>query len=198
VLLPADTDQTTIEILYCGPPNSGKTANLKHMQSQLSPEKQFDYQDGVRSFTFVPPGLGLVDGKSVVMKLVVIADHEIGWDSDKVGQVLARVDGVVFVADSNPASEAANLEARYHLTRCMSGCGRNLAEMPFVLQYNKRDLPNGTPSSELNEKLNEWNSPSFEAVATEGFGVFATLKEISRLCITKLQNGQNGQNGSNK
>src|SRR5690606_10649169 len=100
--------------------------------------------------------------------------------------ILKGVDGVVFVADSQLERHDANLEAMHNLYENLAEHGHDPRRMPFVIQYNKRDLPNILPVEELDTALNPTSVPHYEAVATRGVGVFDTLKAVSKQVIKQL------------
>jgi signal recognition particle receptor subunit beta len=102
------------------------------------------------------------------------------------------VDGVVFVADSQIERMEANIESIENLRVNLAEQGYELDKLPFVIQYNKRDLPNVVPLEEMKRALNPRNAPDFEAVAMDGTGVFDTLKAIAKLVIMELKRGQEG------
>ena len=102
------------------------------------------------------------------------------------------MDGVIFVADSQRERFEANLESLYNLEENLEDHGYNLDELPFVIQYNKRDLPNAVPIEELEEELNERKVPSFEASALTGEGVFETFKAVGKLVLANLANPKKG------
>jgi len=99
------------------------------------------------------------------------------------------VDGVVFVADSQDERMDANIESLYNLEENLQSQGYDLATIPYVLQLNKRDLPNVTPTNELTQELLRKDEPVFEAVATTGEGVFDTLKAVAKQVLTELRKG---------
>jgi hypothetical protein len=106
--------------------------------------------------------------------------------------ILKGVDGVVFVADSQIERMEANIESVENLRINLAEQGYNLDAMPYVVQYNKRDLPNVVPLGEMKKALNPRPVPDFEAVAMDGTGVFDTLKAIAKLVIMELKKGQEG------
>jgi signal recognition particle receptor subunit beta len=97
------------------------------------------------------------------------------------------VDGVVFVADSQIERMEANLESVDNLKINLREQGYELEKIPYVVQYNKRDLPNAAPLEEMRKLLNPLNAPDFEACATVGKGVFETLKSVAKLVLTDLK-----------
>jgi signal recognition particle receptor subunit beta len=101
--------------------------------------------------------------------------------------ILKGVDGVVFVADSQFARMEANLESLENLRTNLAEQGYSLDNLPYVIQYNKRDMPGIVPIEELREQLNPNNAPEFEAVAPTGVGVFDTLKAVAKLVLQELK-----------
>ncbi|HEY5677317.1 MAG TPA: GTPase domain-containing protein, partial [Myxococcales bacterium] len=103
--------------------------------------------------------------------------------------ILKGVDGVVFVADSQEERMDANIESVENLRINLAEQGYDLDKIPYVVQYNKRDLPNAAPMDELQNLLNPKRVPHFEAVAPKGEGVYETLKSIAKLILTELKKG---------
>ena len=101
--------------------------------------------------------------------------------------ILKGVDGVVFVADSQEERMDANIESLYNLEENLQSQGYDLAKLPYVLQLNKRDLPNVAPLEDLSHELVRKGEPVFEAVATNGTGVFDTLKAVAKQVLTELR-----------
>ncbi|HMI94582.1 MAG TPA: GTPase domain-containing protein, partial [Polyangiales bacterium] len=101
--------------------------------------------------------------------------------------ILKGVDGVVFVADSQLARMEANLESMENLRSNLAEQGYSLDNLPFVIQYNKRDMPGVVPVDELRSQMNPANVPDFEAVAPQGHGVFDTLKAVAKLVLQELK-----------
>ena len=100
--------------------------------------------------------------------------------------ILKGVDGVIFVADYQSERMEANIEAMHNLYENFESYGYDLTQIPFALQYNKRDLPNAMEMEELRSQLNPGNVPDFEGVAIEGKGVFETLGAVSKLVVQTL------------
>lgn len=103
--------------------------------------------------------------------------------------ILKNVDGVVFVADSQLGRTEANQESGENLRTNLAEQGYSLDKIPYVIQYNKRDLPEIASTEELRALFNPTNVPDFEAVARTGTGVFDTLKAVSKIVFTKLKKG---------
>ncbi len=106
--------------------------------------------------------------------------------------ILKGVDGVVFVADSQIERTEANIESLENLKTNLQEQGYQLEKLPFVMQYNKRDLPNVAEVAELRELLNPTGVPEYEAVARTGVGVFETLKAVAKLVLTEFRKGGGG------
>ena len=106
--------------------------------------------------------------------------------------ILKGVDGVVFVADSQEERLDANIESLENLKLNLEEQGYDLDKLPFVMQYNKRDLPNVSSMEELRNLLNPNNVPEYEACATTGEGVFETLKAVAKLILMELKKGGAG------
>ena len=103
--------------------------------------------------------------------------------------ILKGVDGVVFVADSQVERMEANLESVDNLRVNLAEQGYDLSKIPYVVQYNKRDLPNVVSVDELRNLINPTQVPEYEAVAPTGVGVFDTLKAVAKLVLTELKKG---------
>jgi len=103
--------------------------------------------------------------------------------------ILKGVDGVVMVADSQEMRRDANIEAVDNLKLNLRQNGHDLADLPYVLQLNKRDLPTAMPVEQMTEELRVRDEPIFQAVATRGQGVFDTLKSIIKLVLADLRSG---------
>ena len=101
--------------------------------------------------------------------------------------ILNGVDGIVFVADSQPHRMEANIETLLDLEKNLKVDGQELENFPWVIQYNKRDLPGSESIDELNKRLNFFDVPYFEGVAVRGDGVFNTLKSVINLVVQKVQ-----------
>ena len=100
--------------------------------------------------------------------------------------ILKGVDGIIFVADSQVERFEDNIESMENLIENLKEYNLSLDKIPFVIQYNKRDLPNIAPVEELERALKILKVPYFEAVATEGIGVFETLKTVAKLVLRNL------------
>ncbi len=170
------------KIVYYGPGLGGKTTNIKFIYSKIAPEARgklvsLDTElDRTLFFDFLPVDLGEVKGFKVRFHLYTVPGQVYYNASRKL--ILKGVDGIVFVADSQLERLEDNIESLENLIENLKEYNLTLEKIPFVLQYNKRDLPNIASIDDLNKSLNFLNVPYFEAVANQGIGVFETLKAV--------------------
>ncbi|MCD6277753.1 gliding-motility protein MglA [candidate division WOR-3 bacterium] len=178
------------KIVYYGPGLGGKTTNIKYIYSKITPEQRgklvsLDTElDRTLFFDFLPVDLGTVKGFKVRFHLYTVPGQVYYNASRKL--ILKGVDGIIFVADSQIERFEDNIESMENLIENLKEYNLSLDKIPFVIQYNKRDLPNIAPIEELEKALNILKVPSFEAVATEGIGVFETLKAVAKLVLRNL------------
>ena len=178
------------KIVYYGPGYGGKTSNLVYIHEHAPAAAKGDLltiateTERTLFFDFLPLDLGSVDGFRVRFHLYTVPGQPL-YERTRIA-VLGGVDGVVFVADSQRSRFRETVQSYLEMERVLAAHGRHLSDMPHVLQYNKRDLPDAVPVPILNLRLNRYNAPTFEAVAATGQGVFATLRAISKLVISKL------------
>lgn len=190
VLIRFDQHQVTCKIVYYGPGLSGKTTNLdiihakapKHARGEMT--KIATRGDRTLYFDYMPLDVGQVAGMKTTFQLYTVPGQIYYNNTRKL--VLQGVDGIVFVADSNPAKMPENLESLDNLKENLASLDLALDDIPVVLQLNKRDLPTVMPISEMSAVLNPHGWPVLEAVAKDGQGVFVTLKEIGRLVLDKV------------
>jgi signal recognition particle receptor subunit beta len=179
------------KIVYYGPGLSGKTTNLQHVFKKVPKDTRGELislatdADRTLYFDFLPVNVGNIRGFQVKFQLYTVPGQVYYNATRKL--VLRGVDGLVFVADSQVDKMDENIESLKNLEENLTEYGYDLNEIPFVIQYNKRDLPNIVTIEELQAQLNHRDVPYFEAVATNGAGVFATLKAISKIVIDKAQ-----------
>jgi signal recognition particle receptor subunit beta len=136
-------------------------------------------------FDFLPLALGEIRGFKTRFHLYTVPG-QVFYDASR-KLILKGVDGVVFVADSQMARMEANLESMENLRSNLAEQGYSLDNLPFVIQYNKRDMPGVVPVDELRSQMNPANVPDFEAVAPQGHGVFDTLKAVAKLVLQELK-----------
>lgn len=184
------TREISCKIVYYGPGLSGKTTNLQVIHRKLPQDKRSDMvsldteQDRTLYFDFLPLDLGSIKGFKTKFQLYTVPGQVYYSLTRK--QVLRGVDGVVFVADSQPSRMGENMESLHDLRENLKEQNIKLEDLPLVIQYNKRDLPEILEVEALQEKLNYLAAPHFEATAHNGGGVVPTLKEIAKLVIEKF------------
>jgi signal recognition particle receptor subunit beta len=184
------------KIVYYGPGLCGKTTNLHYIYKKTNPDSKGKMislateTERTLFFDFLPLALGEIRGFKTRFHLYTVPG-QVFYDASR-KLILKGVDGVVFVADSQVERMEANVESVENLRINLAEQGYNLDAIPYVIQYNKRDLPNVVPVAEMKRALNPYGKPDFEAVAAEGGGVFDTLKAIAKLVIMELKKGQEG------
>ncbi len=181
------------KIVYYGPGLCGKTTNLQHIYDSTAPQAKGKLislateTDRTLFLDFMPLELGTVRGFKTRFHLYTVPG-QVYYDASR-KLILKGVDGVVFVADSQEERMDANIESLYNLEENLQTQGYNLMDIPYVLQLNKRDLPNVVPPDELAAELLRKGEPVFEATASQGVGVFDTLKAVAKQVLTELRKG---------
>ncbi|MEZ4392284.1 MAG: ADP-ribosylation factor-like protein [Polyangiales bacterium] len=181
------------KIVYYGPGLCGKTTNLQWIFQRTAPEAKGKMislateQDRTLFFDFLPLSLGEIRGFKTRFHLYTVPG-QVFYDASR-KLILKGVDGVVFVGDSQIDRMEANMESADNLQLNLAEQGYELEKLPYVIQYNKRDLPNIASVEELREALNPLKAPEFEAIASKGIGVFDTLKAVAKLVLTELKRG---------
>ena len=184
------------KLVYYGPGLGGKTTNLQFIYAKTSPEAKGKMislateTERTLFFDFLPLSLGEIRGFKTRFHLYTVPG-QVFYDASR-KLILKGVDGVIFVADSQVERMEANIESMDNLRQNLSEQGYDLDKLPFIIQYNKRDLPNIASVAELHAALNPTNVPEFEARATTGVGVFETLKAIAKAVLTELRRGSGG------
>ena len=179
------------KIVYYGPGLCGKTTNLQFIYSKTSPELKGKMislateTERTLFFDFLPLALGQIRGFKTRFHLYTVPG-QVFYDASR-QLILKGVDGVVFVADSQIERMEANLESVDNLKINLKEQGYELEKIPYVVQYNKRDLPNAAPLDEMRRLLNPMGVPDFEACANIGKGVFDTLKATAKGVLTDLK-----------
>lgn len=178
------------KVVYYGPGLSGKTTNLQYIHHRIPQVSKSNLlsiateTERTLFFDFLPLDLGKIHGFTIRFHLYTVPGQVL-YDRTRVA-VLNGADGVVFVADSRRDCLQDDLESLKELARNLHAQGKNVAEFPLVLQYNKRDTPNALPVPVMDKYLNGLRVPRFEAVAPDGTGVFETLRAICKLVTNKL------------
>ncbi len=181
------------KIVYYGPGLCGKTTNLQFIYAKTNPEARGKMislateTERTLFFDFLPLSLGEIRGFRTRFHLYTVPG-QVFYDASR-KLILKGVDGVVFVADSQVSRMEANLESVDNLRINLAEQGYNLDRVPYIVQYNKRDLRNISPVDELRKLINTTSVPDFEAIATIGVGVFETLKAVAKLVLTELKKG---------
>ena len=181
------------KIVYYGPGLGGKTTNLQyvHQAMSVSPENTGKLislateTERTLFFDFLPLNLGQIRGLRIRFHLYTVPG-QVFYDSSR-KLILKGVDGIVFVADSQEERLDANLESIANLSQNLKEQGFDLMKLPYVLQLNKRDLPNAMPVEELQKELLVKGEPVYEAVAKKGTGVLPTLKAVARQVLLELR-----------
>jgi signal recognition particle receptor subunit beta len=178
------------KIVYYGPGLCGKTTNLQWIYDKTNPNAKGKLislateTDRTLFFDFLPLELGTVRGFKTRFHLYTVPG-QVFYDASR-KLILKGVDGVIFVADSQVERMDANIESIDNLQINLKTQGYDLLAIPYVLQLNKRDLPNVVPVDEMVRELRKKGEPVFEAVASKGAGVFETLKGVAKLVLQEL------------
>ena len=178
------------KIVYYGTGLGGKTTNLEYIYSRVNPDTKGKMislateSERTLFFDFLPIDLGEVRGFKTRFHLYTVPGQVYYNASRRL--ILKGVDGIVFVADSQSARAEANIESMHNLYENLETYGYDLENIPFAIQYNKRDMPSILPVEELRAQINPMGVPDFEGVAIEGKGVFETLSCVSKLVVESL------------
>jgi mutual gliding-motility protein MglA len=178
------------KIVYYGPGLCGKTTNIQYVYNKVDPGTKGKLitlateMDRTLFFDFLPLELGTVKGFKTRFHLYTVPG-QVYYDASR-KLILRGVDGIVFVADSQNSRFDANIESLYNLHDNLEEYKLKIEDIPFVIQYNKRDMPDVISLEDLEQELNPEGYPSFEAVATTGEGVFDTLKAVAKGVLNKL------------
>ena len=179
------------KIVYYGPGLCGKTTNLQHIYTKTNPDVKGKMislateTERTLFFDFLPLALGEIRGFKTRFHLYTVPG-QVFYDASR-KLILKGVDGVVFVADSQVERMEANVESLENLRVNLQEQGYDLDKLPYVIQYNKRDLPNAAPLDEMRKLLNPTSIPDFEACAQSGEGVFETLKAVAKGVLSDLK-----------
>ncbi len=185
------TKEINFKIVYYGPGLSGKTTNIKVIYEKIKQDNKGKLvslateTERTLFFDFFPLDLGTISGYKVKFHLYTVPGQIYYSSSRKL--ILKGVDGVVFVADSQRERFEANIESVNDMLENLREYNLQFEELPYILQLNKRDLPNITPTNELIEALRRKGEPIVEAVALKNIGVIDTLKAISRLVMKDVK-----------
>ena len=181
------------KIVYYGPSLGGKTTNIQWMYQSLAQDQKSKLMalnteiERTLLFDFLPLEIGEINGLKARFHVYSVPGQIVYDATRKI--ILQGIDGVIFVADSQADRMDENLQAFENLEKNLKQQGYNISEIPLLIQYNKRDLPNALPLVELRKKLNRYNAIEVEACAFEGKGVLESFKMISKSIIQVLKSG---------
>lgn len=182
--------EVNLKIVYYGPGLSGKTTNLEYIYQRLDPTIRSDLvslktrEERTLYFDFMQLELGRIKGKKPRFNLYTVPGQVYYSFSRKI--ILRGVDGIVFVADSQRNRMSDNLDSLLDLEKNLIDMGRSLQCFPWVVQYNKRDLPDIDTIADLQANLNFFGAPHTEAIASQGVEVITTLKMVISEVISKI------------
>lgn len=188
--------EMTAKIVYYGPGLSGKTTSIQLVHTRISPKNKGKLvslateTDRTLFFDFFPVEFGQIGGFKVKFNFYTVPGQVFYNTTRKL--VLKGADGVVFVADSQPGMMEQNLESLANLKENLKAHGIEAESVPFVIQYNKRDIPGAQSVEEMRRLLNPQGVPDFETCATTGEGVMEAMKAICRMVLEELQRKQRG------
>jgi PAS domain S-box-containing protein len=180
-------NEILVKIVFYGPGLSGKTTNLQKLHEMMDPSQKTDLfsvntmEDRTLFFDLLPVDLGYVYGNSIKLQIYTVPG-QVHYDSTR-RIVLSGADGVIFIADSDKNKLHENVQSINNLYHNLQANRLNIKEVPLVMQYNKRDLPDALPVEVLNQKLNFRQVPHFGAVAIKGDGVLDTFVEAVKLTV---------------
>jgi GTPase SAR1 family protein len=190
-----DTREVSFKLVYCGTPMGGKTTNLSYIHSRIGADQRGDLvalataNDRTLFFDFLPVHTMVINGYKTKFLLYTVPG-QVCYNATR-QMVLRGADGVVFVADSQLDRMGENLTAWQGMQRNLADNGTDFASLPAILQFNKRDLPNPAPVSYMEYLLNAGprRLPVFEAAATAGHQVFATLNALAQEVLQRFHHG---------
>ena len=187
----AKARQINCKIVFYGPGQGGKTTNLRHIHDQSNPKQRGDLlsleteSDRTLFFDFFPLAGGKLMGLDTRFSFYTVPGQSFYNLTRKT--ILKDVDGIVFVGDSQIDRLDATIDSYVNLEENLRGHKVELAKLPHVIQYNKRDMDSITPIDEMRREINFYNVPDFEASAVTGDGVFDTLKAVVRLVVAQAK-----------
>jgi signal recognition particle receptor subunit beta len=185
------TREIVCKIVYYGTGLGGKTTNLKYIHSQLSPTARGELitlateTERTLFFDYLGLDLGQVQGFTTHFSLYTVPG-QVEYNASR-RLILNGVDGIIFVADSDIMRRRENVQSLQNMMDNLATYKLSIDAVPWVLQYNKRDLNGAMSINMMEQDLNIRQVPSFEAEAAGGYGVFATLRSISKLVLNRLQ-----------
>jgi signal recognition particle receptor subunit beta len=196
VLINAATKELAAKVVYYGPGLGGKTTNIRYIYDNLADNERGKLlslntqTDRTLFFDFLPISLGAIMGVKTRIQLYTVPGQVVYDAARKL--VLRGVDAIVFVADSQAPALDSNRESYQNLVDNLAEHGVDLAKVPHIIQWNKRDTPNALPLDVLEKEINRFAAPTFEACAGTGEGVMETLEGVSRLVLQSLSDKYGG------
>ncbi len=190
------TREINCKIVYYGPGLCGKTTNLQYIFERTAAESKGQLislateTDRTLFFDFLPLELGQIRGFRTRFHLYTVPGQVFYNASRKL--ILKGVDGIIFVADSQLERMESNIESLENLRVNLKEQGYNINTVPYVMQYNKRDLKNIVSAEKMQRMLNPMYVPWFEAVALSGVGIFDTLKACAKMVLNELRKQHSG------
>jgi mutual gliding-motility protein MglA len=184
------THEIHCKIVYYGIGYCGKTTNLQYVFKSIHPNARGDMlsiateTERTLFFDFLPLDIGAIHGFRTRFHLYTVPG-QILYERTRLA-VLNGADGIVFVVDSQAEKFEENVQSIAELEINMRRVGKDLGNFPFIMQWNKRDMPSALPVNVLERYLNRRRVPSYEAIASDGKGVFATLRAISKNVMAQL------------
>jgi PAS domain S-box-containing protein len=177
-------NEILLKLVYYGPGLSGKTTNLQSLHAMCSDTQRGEMfsvntqEDRTLFFDLLPINLGYIYGNAIHLQIYTVPG-QVQYDASR-RVVLGGADGVVFVADSSEAKMQDNVDSLSNLYHNLNANRLNIKQIPFVIQYNKRDLADAMAVGVMNRRLNFRSVPYFESVANRGTGVLDTFLSITR------------------
>jgi signal recognition particle receptor subunit beta len=179
------------KIVYYGPPRCGKSTSIRHIYNHIGKDTKGELisitsdDDRTLYFDFVPITVGKIKDYTIRLHLYTVPG-EVAYEANR--KIISKgVDGVVFVVDSQLENIEKNIASLAELKNILDREGIDLDSVPFVIQYNKRDLPNAAPVKELKHLINKFDAPDFETVATEGTNTFDAFRTIATRVLKDLK-----------
>jgi len=181
-------NEILLKLVYYGPGLSGKTTNLQSLHAMCSDTQRGEMfsvntqEDRTLFFDLLPINLGYIYGNAIHLQIYTVPG-QVQYDASR-RVVLGGADGVVFVADSSEAKMQDNVDSLSNLYHNLNANRLNIKQIPFVIQYNKRDVPDALAVGVMNRRLNFRSVPYFESVANRGTGVMDTFLSITRETVS--------------
>jgi PAS domain S-box-containing protein len=181
-------NEILLKLVYYGPGLSGKTTNLQSLHAMCSDTQRGEMfsvntqEDRTLFFDLLPINLGYIYGNAIHLQIYTVPG-QVQYDASR-RVVLGGADGVVFVADSSESKMQDNVDSLSNLYHNLNANRLNIKQIPFVIQYNKRDLPDAMAVGVMNRRLNFRSVPYFESVANRGTGVMDTFLSITRETVS--------------